>query len=164
MLESGSRTVKFSDLRRILACYDYSVGWFVSQMWQQDEKSAKGEKIAVQPLSIVQKRTNFFLIDGSVNEGSYRLVLMRLLRSAHDIEILEMLLPPQSQMNEYETTVNAEIRGVVQRGTLLVILKGDEYVVRQGEEFCFDGSIPHILRNYTAEPTLTMLIVCPAAL
>lgn len=156
MVEGGSRQIKFHDLRQMLICYDYSLGWFLSQ-------TLEAERLATTH-GIVQSRTNGLLMDGSRKDHHYCLLLQRPLRSRNDIELVELTLPAQTQAPEKPLTLQAEMRGVVQRGTLLVLLQGDEYLVRQGEEFCFDGTIPHLFRNYTSEPSIVNCMISPPVL
>ncbi|MES2767320.1 MAG: XRE family transcriptional regulator [Bacteroidota bacterium] len=155
LVESGKRKIKTDDLRRVLSYFGYSLGWFLSQT--QDSV----EDFPLQPNAIIQKKNNSILLDGKRMEGKFRMLLLRPLRKKTDIEIIELYLPPHSQMTEQNTVIPVEVRGVVQRGTLLVVLKGDEYVIREREEFCFDGNIPHIMRNYTAEPSIITLFIPP---
>ena len=158
MLESGKRSAKMPDLRRILACYGYSLGRFLSEA-----HDAGGEEAPVaDSASIVQTAVGALLMDGSREEGKYRLLLLRPVRGEHDIELLELYLPPQSQMTESNMTIDAEVRGIVRRGTLLIVLQGDEYIAREGDEFCYPGTTPHLLRNYTEQPAIVNLIISPS--
>lgn len=159
MVESGKRSVKMPDLRKVLACYGYSLGRFLSEA----HDSSNDEMPTLEPERIVQTPDHAVLLDGSRQPDAYRLALLRPLRSERDIEVLELFLPPCSQMTENAITIDAEVRGIVRRGTLLIVLKGDEYKAREGEEFCYDGRIPHVLRNYTDMPTAVNLLVWPPA-
>ncbi len=156
MLESGKRSARLADLRTILACYGYSLGQFLSEA--HDPES---EDLPIDPARVVQAAAQAVLMDGSREEGKYRLLLMRPVRSDSDIELLELHLPPQSQMTEGNTTIDAEVRGIVRRGTLLIVLQGDEYIAREGDEFCYPGATPHLLRNYTDQPATVNLIIAP---
>ncbi len=156
MVESGLRQIRFHDLRQVLMCYGYSLGWFLSQTLDS------GRFPTVH--SVVQTRANGLLMDGSRKDHHYCLLLQRPLRSHTDIELVELTLPAQTQAPEHPLTLQAEMRGIVQRGTLLVLLQNDEYVVRQGEEFCFDGRIPHIFRNYTNQLSIVNCFVSPPML
>lgn len=156
MLESGKRSAKLADLRNILACYGYSLGRFVSEAHDTDS-----DGLPVDPGRIVQTADRAILMDGTREEGKYRLLLMRPVRSSGDIEVVDLYLPPQSQMTESNMSIDAEVRGIVRRGTLLIVLQGDEYRAREGDEFCYAGSIPHLLRNYTDQPTAVSLVVSP---
>ncbi len=89
----------------------------------------------MQPNAIIQRKNNSILLDGKRSEGKFRMLLLKPLRKKADNEIIELYLPPHSQMTEENTVIPSEVRGMVQRGTLLVLLKGDEYVVREREEF-----------------------------
>lgn len=118
--------------------------------------------------NIIQPRSEgIFLVGGRTHPASApHLMLMRPLRHERDLEVLELFLPPTSQLTENpittlpaERTLSREVRGVVQSGTLLIVLNNDEYRAKVGDEFCFDGTLPHLYRNYTAEPlTATLLI------
>jgi mannose-6-phosphate isomerase-like protein (cupin superfamily) len=44
------------------------------------------------------------------------------------------------------------------------VLDNNEYRAKEGDEFCFDGNVPHIIRNYLIEPLVTTLVITPAAL
>lgn len=156
LIESGKRRIKMEDLRNVLLCSGYSLGWFLSQA--QDSVA----DFPLLPEAVVQKKNNSILMAGKRKEGSFRILLLRPLRKKTDIEIIELYLPPHSQMTEENIAIESEIRGVVQKGTLLVVLKGNEYIVREREEFCYDGRIPHILRNYTGESVIaTLMIAAP---
>jgi transcriptional regulator with XRE-family HTH domain len=153
LVESGKRRIRTEDLRNVLDCMKYSLSWFLSQT--QDSV----EDFPLKPDAVVQKKNNSILLDGKRSDGAFRMLLLRPLRNKTDNAIIEVYLPPYSQLTEENMTIGAEVRGVVQLGTLLLVLKGTEYIVRQGEEFCYDGRIPHILRNYTGEPTQCVLFV-----
>jgi transcriptional regulator with XRE-family HTH domain len=167
MVESGARAVKFRDLRQILACYEYSIAWFLTQIADGDGDKQGNASFFHHAHAIVQPRNQTLVLCG--NEGKEpSLRLLRLLRHKSDAELLELTLPPRSQFGDVPMTVEAEIRGVVQHGTLLLVIgqqmKHDEHIVRTGDEFCFDGSEPHIFRNYTNETTITTLVITPPAL
>lgn len=153
LVESGKRKIKAEDLRRILACYGYSLGWFLSQT--QDSV----EDFPLQPNAIIQRKNNSILLDGKRTEGKFRMLLLRPMRKKTDYEIIELYLPANSQVTEEHIVIPSEVRGVVMRGTLLIVLKGDEYIAREREEFCYDGRIPHILRNYTDEPVIVTFFI-----
>lgn len=157
MLEGGKRSVKMSDLRRILQCYRYSLGRFLSEA----HDPGADDMPELDPHRVVQTHAQGVLMDGSREEGKYHVLLMRPLRHEDDIELIELYLPPQSQMTENNMTVEAEMRGIVRKGTLLIVLQGDEYIAREGEEFCYEGRVPHLLRNYTDSPTIVDLIIAP---
>lgn len=160
MIESGSRSVKImTDLRSILVSMNYSLGRFVTEAQEHDEDAPHNE-----PTAIVQTQKHTLLLDGKRDTGSYRLLLLRPLRSSDDAEFLELYLPPRTQLTEENTTIPAEVRGIVRSGSFLLVLQGDEFMVREGEEFCFDGSTPHIMRNFTDEPVCVNLVVHPGKL
>ncbi|HYF01925.1 MAG TPA: XRE family transcriptional regulator [Patescibacteria group bacterium] len=153
LVEAGKRKIQTEDLRQIVVTLGYSLCWFLSQT--QDSV----EDFPLQPEAIVQKKNNSILLAGERTEGKFHMLLLRPMRTKKDHQLIELYLPPQSQMTGENITISAEVRGIVQRGILLVVLKGDEYVVREREEFCYDGNIPHILRNYTKEPAIVTLFL-----
>jgi transcriptional regulator with XRE-family HTH domain len=167
MVESGARSLKFQDLRRILVCYEYSVAWFVTQIADEVDFMQAGERRQVydphSPHNTVQPHSQGMVMLGG-NNDTPTLRLLRLLRHRDDAEFLEIALPPRTQLSDAPMSIEAEIRGVVRHGTLLLLLKGDEHIARAGDEFCFDGSQPHIFRNYTTEQTAATLVIMPPAL
>ena len=165
MIESGQRTVKFEMLLGLMRIYRYSLAWFLTQTRDSFLQSVLDKPLDQSTHTIVQNRSDALLMTGTrSSDTETRLLLQRPLRSRDDHEWLELLLPPQSQLTEQPLSIAGEVRGVVQRGTLLLVLNNDEYRAKAGEEFCFDGTIPHILRNYLAEPLLATLVISPAAL
>ena len=165
MIESGQRTVKFEMLLGLMRIYRYSLAWFLTQTRDSFLQSVLDKPLDQSTHTIVQNRSDALLMTGTrSSDTETRLLLQRPLRSRDDHEWLELLLPPQSQLTEQPLSIAGEVRGVVQRGTLLLVLNNYEYRAKAGEEFCFDGTIPHILRNYLAEPLLATLVISPAAL
>ncbi len=147
LVESGNRRIKSSDLKRLLSVYQYSISWFLSKTHDTVED------FPFEPNVLVQTRKHSLLLEGSRREGSFSVVLLRPMRHANDIELLEITLPAETEMNDTFTTIVGEVRGVVVSGTLLIEMKDKEYVVREREEFCFDGQKPHIFRNFTMQAT-----------
>lgn len=181
MLESGARSIQFQDLRRIVQYYGYSLGWFLTQTFERDtsggepllsttfsrkkpSRSTRQTRQNESFLPIISTDHDGILMMGTRTKGALRLVLQRPLRSMQDVEVLSLVLPKQSQLTEEEMTVETEVRGVVRQGTLLLVIEGDEYIAREGDEFCFDGSMPHVFRNYTSELTAATLIIHPPLL
>lgn len=187
MIENGSRAVQFYDLRRILACYGLSVGQCASSVFalrQADDatsphkksssakrphvKSYREEDSPQRYTSIITPRQQALVLHEGKHRSSATLLLLRPLRFHGDAEYVELFLPAHSQFPEEEHqqsfTVAAEVRGVVQSGTLLIVIDGDEHLARAGEEFCFDGSHSFILRNYRVEPTTALLVITPPML
>lgn len=156
MVETGKRSIKPMDLRILVQPFGYSLGRFLSEA-----QDADADYLNIEPQAIVQTKKHTILLDGSRQDGKYHLILLRPMRHKEDIEILDLFLPPQVQMTEENITVDAEIRGIVKRGKLLIMLKNDEFIVREGEECCFDGRIPHHFRNYTNADCSAILIISP---
>jgi transcriptional regulator with XRE-family HTH domain len=165
MIESGQRTVKFEMLLGLMRIYRYSLAWFITQTRDSFLQSVLDKPLDQSTHTIVQTRSDALLMTGKrSSDTETRLLLQRPLRSRDDHEWLELLLPPQSQLTEQPLSIGGEVRGVVQHGTLLLVLNDDEYRAKVGEEFCFDGTIPHTFRNYLSEPLLVTLVISPAAL
>jgi transcriptional regulator with XRE-family HTH domain len=210
MVESGARAPKPCDLRHILACYDYSLAWFVSQTLPASaetsdaasktkrttkhgtERSTKRDIKQSAAQTILTPHAQAILL-----QSSPQLLLRRPLRTRTDAEWLELTLPAKSEFTEPLTLQEAkrqvkqevkglekglkngrgkarvkhddaaqEIRGIILAGTLLLLLDGNEYVCRVGDEFCFTPSTaPHAshssysLRNHTAVPCVLALVV-----
>jgi transcriptional regulator with XRE-family HTH domain len=175
MVENGSRTVQFQDLRRIVQAYRYSLGWFLTQTQdvQHDvaqpsssNKTRTATTLAAKHLlpPVIATEQFGLLMAGERKQHALQLRLHRPLRSLQDVEVVSLVLPRQSQLTEHEMTIDTTVRGVVRQGTLLIVLQGDEYIAREGDEFCFDGSIPHLFRNYTSEVLAATLIIHPPLL
>ncbi len=165
MVESGQRTAKFEDILGLMRLYKYPFAWFLTQTRDSFRQSVVDAPLDERAGAIVQSRTDALVMTGKRDSESLpRLLLLRPLRSRSDSEWLELFLPPHTQLTEKPIAHFGEVRGVVQHGTLLLVVDNDEYRVREGEEFCFDGARPHLLRNYLAEPTLATLVITPAAL
>jgi transcriptional regulator with XRE-family HTH domain len=165
MVESGQRTIKFEDILALFSAYRYPFGWFLTQTRDSFLQSTFDEPLDKATLNIVQSRANSLLMTGErLSETSARLLLLRPLRSRDDSEWLELMLPAQTQLTEKPFSLSGEVRGVVQRGTLLLLLDNNEYRAKEGDEFCFDGMTPHIMRNYLTQPLVVTLVITPAAL
>lgn len=165
MVESGQRAMRFEDLLRLFSAYRYPFGWFLTQTRDSFLQGIFDEPLDRATLNIVQPRTSSLLMTGErLSDASARLLLLRPLRSRDDSEWLELMLPAQTQLTENSLSLSGEVRGVVQRGTLLLLLDNNEYRAKAGDEFCFDGTIPHLMRNYLTEPLVVTLVITPAAL
>jgi transcriptional regulator with XRE-family HTH domain len=174
LVESGKRNMRFEDVLRLVHALTMSLGWFVTQTRDSFTQSSLDAPLEAAMTNIIQSRSEGIILAGTSLTASLAkhtqpaptLLLMRPLRHAHDLEVLELTLPPTSQLtNEPITTLlpakgtTHEVRGVVQSGTLLIVLNNDEYRAKAGDEFCFDGALPHLYRNYTNEPTTTTLMI-----
>jgi transcriptional regulator with XRE-family HTH domain len=165
MVESGQRVLQFEDLLRLLHYYRYSFARFLTDTRDEMLKSALDEPMKNAVNAVVRAPSDALLMLGDRNSTrAPRILLLRPLRSPDDSEWLEIALPPYSQLTEKPLQFKGEARGVVQRGTLLLILNNDEYRAKEGSEFCFEGSNPHIFRNYLDQPLIFTLIITPAAL
>ncbi|MCS6809141.1 MAG: XRE family transcriptional regulator [Bacteroidota bacterium] len=165
MVENGQRSMRFEDSMRLVHLYGYSFAWFLTQTRDAFMQSVIDAPLEEQTHKIVQRRSDALLMTGERGtERVPRLLLLRPLRSRTDTEWVELMLPAYTQLTERAITLMGEVRGVIQRGTLLLVLNNDEYIAREGEEFCFDGSIPHVYRNYRAESVQATLVITPAGL
>ncbi len=165
MVESGQRTMRFEDLLRLFSAYRYPFGWFLTQTRDSFLQSTFDEPLDKAMFNIVQPRANSLLMTGErLSDASARLLLLRPLRSRDDSEWLELMLPAQTQLTENPLSLSGEVRGVVQRGTLLLLLDNNEYRAKEGDEFCFNGAIPHLMRNYLTETLVVTLVITPSAL
>lgn len=150
LVENGKRRVKAPELRKILNVYNYSVGRFISEALFDVEDE----------LNFIQQRKDFILLEGDLNKSVYHILLLRPVLHKHDIELLEIYLPPDTELN-YKLSISAEIRGIMKSGSMLIDFTNDENVANEGDEFSFDGKIPHIYRNHTANPATANLIIYP---
>jgi transcriptional regulator with XRE-family HTH domain len=156
LLERGKRIPKNGDLRKILRCYGYTLGYFLSEI--QDTVT----NYNIHPNSIVVPKGKQILLDGTRNNNSYSLLLMRPLRYKDDLEMIYMYLPANTQLSDEYQTLDCEIRGIVTAGRLLISFKDDEFICNEGEEFCFDGYRQHIFRNFTTQPVQSIIMLNPA--
>jgi transcriptional regulator with XRE-family HTH domain len=171
LVESGKRTISFEDVLRLVHALRMSLGWFVTQTRDSFRQSSLDAPLEAAMTSIIQPRSEGILFTGKRSNTAPRLMLMRPLRYEQDMQFLELFLPPTSQLtHEPITTLPAsnsniyEVRGVVQSGTLLIIFNNDEYRANTGDEFCFDGTVPHLYRNYTPEAITATLIITKGGL
>ncbi len=158
LIEAGKRSVRLEDLRRLLGTYRYSVSWFLSSI--QDLVPGK----PFDPSAFVQPLSASILLDGNRGSDSYCLLLLRPLRSELDSGVYYLQMPPKYDMTNGFMTINAEVRGVVVRGRMLVSFSDDEFTASAGEEFTFDGKKAHIFRNYSNETTASYLFLNLAAI
>lgn len=165
MVESGQRSFKFEDILALMRLYRYPYAWFLTQTRDAFLQSILDKPLEQSARKVVQTRSEALLMTGERNSEKFpRMFLLRPLRSRQDSEWLELFLPAQSQLTEKPIALEGEVRGVVQRGTLLLVLDDDEYRIKAGEEFCFQGFRPHIFRNYLLESAIATLVITPAAL
>lgn len=151
LVESGKRSIRSEDLRRVVMVFGFSLGYFLSQV----ERSLKE---IPQSAPVVSGRESSILLDGKRKEDAYSLLLMRIMNSADDTQVLRLHLPPCSQMSDSYISIDAPVRGVVSNGCLLLEIRGgDEYLVREGEEFLYDGKREHVLRNHTVQSSTSYL-------
>lgn len=155
-IEKGERKIKGLQLRKLLAVYNYPLGKFLSHILDEYIE------YNYEPDAIVQKYEHHILLEGNNNATDMYLKLLRPIRSDDDSEILELYLPPGSQIPiDDNFIVKAEIRGIVIEGGLLVVIESDENNVKVGEEFSFKGSKPHYFRNPANFPAKAILIIHP---
>jgi len=153
LVETGKRTIKPMVLRKILLQCGYSLGFFISEV-QQSVDEIKGFRNTV-----VNNRQSSLLLDGSRENGKHQVSMFRILNSVTHEQLLQIYIPPEAALHSEFITVNSRIRGIVTQGTILIDFKNDEHIAKEGDEFCYDGSIRHILRNYTHNPTAFYLWV-----
>jgi transcriptional regulator with XRE-family HTH domain len=165
MVESAQRSIRFDDVLRLVHAYDVTLAWFLSETRDSFVQSSLDVPLEAAMTNIVQSPgASGLLMAGDRTNTHPRLVLMRPLRSKNDTEIVELFLPPHTQLTSEPMQTNGETRGIVRSGTLLIVLRGDEYRASAGDEFCFDGRLPHIFRNYTPSECFATLIFTPAGL
>jgi transcriptional regulator with XRE-family HTH domain len=78
-------------------------------------------------------------------------------------EVIEIYLPPHSEWTPEPIGFRGGVTGWNIEGKLLLVRGGTEYIMHQGECLSYDASAPHMLRNYTDDPTRTVLTVSPAS-
>ena len=171
LVESGKRRIGFPDALRLVHALRMSLGRFVSLTRDSFSQSSLDAPLEEAMTTIVRPRKEGLLLAGKRTDIVPRLTLLRPLRHEHDLELLELFLPPTSQLTEEPlTTLPAaknlprEVRGVVHTGTLLLLINNDEYRAATGDEFCFDGTLRHLYRNYTSEPVTASLLYVNAGL
>lgn len=173
LVESGKRNIGFEDVLQLVHGLKMSLGWFVTQTRDSFTQSSLDAPLETAMTNIIRHRNEGIVLAGKLDsktsqthKTSPHLLLMRPLRHIHDLEVLELYLPPTSQLTSKpiktlptSKNIHHEVRGIVHSGTLLIVINNDEYRAKAGDEFCFDGTLPHLYRNYTTEPlTATLLI------
>ncbi|MBL7975374.1 MAG: helix-turn-helix domain-containing protein [Candidatus Kapabacteria bacterium] len=142
LVETGKRNIKPMILRTILLHCGYTLGFFISELQQSLEND-------IERNGIVVHKGGSILLDGSRDSGKYMVRMFRTVETAKSEQLLNITMPPEVAMHHELLTINSTIRGVVSQGTVLLDFGNDEHVVKEGEEFKFDGNNKHILRNYT---------------
>lgn len=78
-------------------------------------------------------------------------------------ETVEIGLRPHSEWTPEPISFAATVTAIGISGRLLLVQSGTEYILHAGESLHYDAALPHMLRNYTDEPTHAVLVVAPAA-
>jgi len=151
LVETGRRRINAKDLHSLLDGYGFTTALFFSRLHGRDSE----------PDIIVQRAKTMLLLDGKSAAAATRVHLARPVSQLNDAEMTVVRLAPQSLLTNDYITRSGMIRGYVILGLLLIEFQGDEAVARMGDEFCFDGSRPHLFRNYTDEPTEYIHLVLP---
>lgn len=79
-------------------------------------------------------------------------------------EVIEIYLEPHSEWTPDPVSIPGQIVCVGIQGRLLLVTQETEYDMREGETLQYDGSHAHSLRNYTDNPTRTIMVVTPVAI
>lgn len=157
LAEKGRRRVSTNDLRNMLKYYGYSLGRFISDI------ADSYKDYQYDPEAVVQRTNKRLLLDGSADGGAYGLWLLRPVLTDNESEMLLMNLPANTQMTEHYISLEAEIRGFVLSGAMLIDFRTDEETLGIGDEFLFDGNKPFLFRNYTSNICSALLIINPPA-
>ncbi len=155
LIEKGSRQISDIMLFKLLKIYRYSLARFVSETLD----SVDHFKVDSSDYVINEKKK--ILLFGSREQDKSSIKLLRPLRHRTDSEMLEIFLPPEQELPDEKIAIDAEIRGVVCCGKLLVDFTNDEFTALEGDEFIFDGSKAHSYRNYSYVPLKAWLIINP---
>lgn len=151
--ESGKSKMTTMNLRELLKIYDFSLALFVSKI--QDEI----KDFDLNPERIVQKEEQFLLLDGKRTDGEFSLKLMRPIDELSDESFIQIELDSQKTWPNEFLSIDTKIRGIVQKGEFLIEFDQDENRVQIGEEFMFNGKIPHKYRNFTNQSCVVNLIL-----
>ncbi len=153
LVESGKRNINLIDLQKLLRVYRYSVIRFFSDT----ADAVEGKKY--NPERNVQTEEHSILIEGSRNPGKHHLILKRPVCNKEDLAILNLFLPAGVEYPKDYFSCDAVIRGVVLSGEMLVHFQDDEILIKEGEEFSFNGERQHVFRNHKKENLSALLII-----
>ncbi len=152
-VEQGKRKMKFQDLRMLLGIYGFSLGRFLSEIWDGiADDPGKAADYVIEPDDHIH-------IDGDGGD-EHNITLLRPVFNNSEPEILRIYLPGNYEI-PYQFEIPAEIRGAVRYGTLLVEFEDDEFSAESGNEFKFDGRKPHRYRNFYDDPCSVFLFITP---
>lgn len=130
-IESGALNPTVGALKRIVGAIPMSLGEFFSET-----NEVARPKIFFKANELVE------LSDGGV---SYRQVGRDL--SNRSIQLLHEHYAPGASTGRHQLTHEGEECGIVLRGELTISVNGEEAVLRAGEAYYFESSLPHSFKN-----------------
>ena len=152
-VESGKKALAPIRLRSLLNVYNYSLGLFISHIHDEyDDFFMNFDEVH-------GKKENSLLLAGSRNENEFGVLMTRPNKEKDKLQIVEISLEPQQIFPIDHFTIDDRVKGYVSKGELLLEFKNDEFMIKAGEEFEFDGSIPHNYRNFTSNQCVFILIL-----
>jgi transcriptional regulator with XRE-family HTH domain len=154
LVESGQRSLKLIDLRRVLAVYGMSAGRFLSLV------HSITNSVSAKPVSIYSRR-QAIIMEGQNAADKFGILLLRPMLHDSDMQMIMINLPPGQQSWPVFSEVPALIKGWVCQGSILLEFHDNEEILRSGDTFCFDGNMPHIYRNHTREHAELLLCISP---
>jgi transcriptional regulator with XRE-family HTH domain len=77
----------------------------------------------------------------------------------HNLQFMILHIPPQGGSGDNPLSYPAEKGGMVLEGSLVLTVKDQEVLLREGDSFLFDSLDPHSFRNPSDEPAQVLWII-----
>ncbi len=163
MIEGGKRKVHWSLIMRLLHALDTTLCAFLTE--HETVESAED--------GVRSRRPNRLVLSGVPPDergmiplpppSSYTHILTPW-HSELATEVLEVYLEPHTEWTPEPVAFPGRVVCVGTQGRLLLVTRGTEYVMLEGETMEYDGSHAHSLRNYTDNPARVIMTVTPVAI
>jgi transcriptional regulator with XRE-family HTH domain len=160
LIETGKRSPHWTVIMRIIhALGETMCGFFTG-----------AESVTPPEDGVLARRRDLILIEGDAPnergaiscppENRYTCILTPY-HPEMTSEVVEIFLPPHTEWTPDPISFNGSVACWGALGRLLLVTRGTEYVMQEGDSLAYDASIPHILRNYTDHPTRAILTITP---
>jgi transcriptional regulator with XRE-family HTH domain len=158
LIESGKRTPHWSVLMRMT----HALGETLCRFFTRAESIPPPED------GIRTRREDMIILEGPtpdergtivVNDAVPFTAIITPWHAALQVEVIEISLPPHSEWTPTPISFPGSVTAWGMGGRLLLVRGGTEYVIRDGECLLYSAESPHMLRNYTDNPTRAVLLV-----
>jgi len=163
LIESGKRTAHWSLVMRIVHPLGLTLCSFLTEMetlegTEENVRSRRSDRLVLSGPELDERGH----LVGPASAGFTHILTPYHVELA--TEMIEIHLVPHSEWTPEPIAIPGHVALFGISGRLLLVIKGTEYVMNEGETMQYDGSSPHSLRNYTDAPVHVCMSITPVAL